>query len=443
MTPKNLRRRDVLLSTLFGAGYVGLRSLATGLPAALLLDPRKALAGVPAGGSPAACASKAQYIIFNTSSTGDPINASVPGTYEDAAIAHSLDPAMAPTNLTLSGNTFRAAAPWASLPQNVLDRTSFWHIMTNTPVHPKEPDVLKLQGVATAGEMLPSMLAQELQSCLGTIQAQPISLGASSPSEALSFQGQALPIIPATALKATLTSPAGPLTDLQVLRDDTLNKLYAVYKNEATFAQRAYIDSLVNAKSQLREVSQSLLNQLSSIADNSPASQILAAITLIQMNVTPVVAVHIPFGGDNHRDPGLKTETAQTISGVATVSSMMAQLASAGLADRVSFMSLNVFGRTLGPANTDGRQHNPNHQVSIAVGKPFRGGVVGGIAPSMGDYAAQPFDSASGHVSASGDVPPLSSLGAFAQTMLAAVGVPPSTITARVTDGKIVQAALA
>ena len=44
-------------------------------------------------------------------------------------------------------------------------------------------------------------------------------------------------------------------------------------------------------------------------------------------------------------------------------------------------MSLNVFGRTLGPGNTDGRQHNQNHQVSITIGKPFAGGVIGGVGP--------------------------------------------------------------
>jgi hypothetical protein len=44
----NISRRQAVLSTLFGAGYVGLRSLATGLPAALLLDPRRALADVVA-----------------------------------------------------------------------------------------------------------------------------------------------------------------------------------------------------------------------------------------------------------------------------------------------------------------------------------------------------------------------------------------------------------
>ncbi len=436
-----ITRRDALMSTLFGAGYVGLRALATGLPASLLIDPRRAFADNPAPACGAA--GKAQFVIFSTSGNGDPINASVPGTYEDTNVVHSLDPTMAPTSLTIAGQSFKAAAPWATLPQAVLDRTCFWHIMTNTPVHPKEPDVLKLMEATLADEMLPSILARELAPCLGTIQSQPISLGATSPSEGLTYGGQALPIIPALALKATLTSPAGPLTNLQPLRDQTLNQLYDLYKTGATIEQKAYIDSLVSSQQQVRSIKQSLLNQLTSIKDNSPASQILAAITLIQMKVTPVIAIHIPFGGDNHRDVGLQAETTQTVSGVASIASLMAQLASAGLEDQVTFASLNVFGRTIGAGNTDGRQHNLNHQVSITIGKPFRGGVIGGIAPVAGDYGAMAIDSATGQGTSSGDVAAADTLGAFGQTMLAAVGVAPATIATQITVGKVIAGALA
>ncbi len=173
-------RRQALMSTLFGAGYVGLRALATGLPASILLNRRRALAGGP----PAGCAAgaKAQYILLNTSGQGDPINASVPGTYEDPKITHSQDPTMAPASLTIQGQTYTAAAPWAALPQNILDRLCFWHLMTNTPVHPKQPDVLKLMGATQAGEMLPSILARHLAPRLGTIQSEPISLRRQSPS---------------------------------------------------------------------------------------------------------------------------------------------------------------------------------------------------------------------------------------------------------------------
>ncbi|MBV9947685.1 MAG: DUF1501 domain-containing protein [Myxococcales bacterium] len=433
-----ITRRQTILSTLFGASCVGLRALASGLPASFLLDPRRAAA------SPGGCAAadKAQFVIFNTSGNGDPINANVPGTYDDPKIVHSQDPSMAPTTLTLQGRAATAAAPWATLPQAVLDRTSFWHLMTNTPVHPKEPDVLRLMNATKSDEMLPSILAQQLAPSLCTVQTQPISLGASSPSEALSFSGQALPIIPALALKATLTSPAGPLTNLQQLRDQTLGQLYDLYRTGATTAQRAYIDRLATSQSQVRNIQQNLLAQLASIKDNSPASQILAAVALIQMRVTPVIAVYIPFGGDNHRDVGLQGETAQTVAGVASIASLLSQLALAGLADQVTFVSLNVFGRTIGPGNTDGRQHNPNHQVSIAIGKPFRGGVVGGVAPVGGDYGAVAVDSMTGAASPGGDVAPVDTLASFGQTLLAAVGVDAATIATQIPAGRIITGAL-
>jgi hypothetical protein len=436
-----ISRRHALLSTLFGTGYVGLRALATGLPAAFLLDPGRALADAPAP----ACASKdkAQFIILNTSGNGDPINCSVPGTYEDTNIVHSVDPAMAPTSITLAGEKHTAATPWATLPQNVLDRTCFWHLMTNTPVHPKEPEVLRLMDTTYAGEMLPSILARQLAPCLQTIQAQPISLGAASPSEGLTYGGQALPIIPALALKATLTNPAGPLTNLQPLRDQTLNKMYDLYKNKANTAQRRYIDSLVTTQTQVRNIKQDLLNQLASIKDNSSASQITAALALVQMRVTPVIAIHIPFGGDNHRDVGLATETTQTLSGVASIALLMQQLQAAGLQDQVTFMSLNVFGRTMGPGSSDGRQHNPNHQVSIAIGRAFRGSVIGGVAPVAGDYGATAIDSKTGRGANGGDVSATSTLASFGKTMLAAVGVDSATIGTQITAGTVIGPALA
>jgi hypothetical protein len=430
-----ITRRQALMSTLFGAGYVGLRALATGLPPALLLNPRRALADGSACPTPA----KAQFIILSTSGQGDPINANVPGTYADPKIVHSADPQLAPTSLTLAGQSYTAALPWSTLPQNVLDRTVFWHLMTNTPVHPREPDVLKLMGAIAPAEMFPSLLATKLAPCLGTIQTQPITLGATSPSEGLSFAGQALPIIPPLALRATLTSPTGPLANLQTLRDQTLADLDTLYRNGASPAQKAYLDALTLSQKEVRGIRQDLLTALASIKDNSVASQITAALVLIQMKVAPVIAIHIPFGGDNHHDPGLTTETTQTVSGVAAIGSLMTQLAGAGLQDQVTFMSLNVFGRTIGPGNSDGRQHNPNHQVSITIGKPFRGGVVGGVAPVQSDYGALAIDSKSGMGGSGADITAVDTLAAFGKTALTAVGADASAIG----SGKVITAALA
>ncbi len=435
-----LSRRQALLSALYGAGGLGLRALATGLPASFLLDPARALAnGLPTCSDQA----KAQFFIISTSGNGDPINPYVPGCYADPNITHSADPVVAATALQLGSHQTTAAKPWASLPQSVLDRTSFWHLMTNTPVHPQEPDVLKLMGAIRPAEMFPSLLSKQLAACLGTVQSQPITVGASGPTEGLSSDGAALPILPPIALKDTLVSPTGALTNLQPLRDATLDSLSSVLRTSATKAQRDYLDSLITSQAQVRSIPQTLLSSLNGINDNSVASQITAAIALIKMKVTPVIAIHIPFGGDNHADPMLATETAATVSGVASIGSLFSQLAAAGLQDQVSFLSLNVFGRTLGPANTAGRAHNPNHQVSIAIGKPFRGGVVGGVAPVGSDYGATGIDSATGNSNKSGDIAPIDSLASFGKTVLSAVGMPQAAIDYAIPAGKVVTGSLA
>ena len=434
-------RRNLLMHTLFGAGALGLRSLATGLPVSFFLNPRRAAAA-----GACADATKAQYFILSTSAAGDPINASSPGTYSDPKIIHSPDPAMAPTPIIMRGQTYQAAMPWSTLgtlPGAVLDRTTFWHLMTNTPIHPNEPKVLALMGASPKNEMLPSLLAKTLAPCLKTVQAQPLAIGSSGPAEALAYDTAPLPIIPPVALKDTLANPAGPLTQLQSIRDQTMSQVYALYKNGATPTEQAYIDSMVNTQQQVRSLNLTLLNSLSQIKDNSVASQIVAAITVIQMNISPVISIHIPFGGDNHSDTGLATETAQTLSGVASIVSLLQQLQAAGLQDKVTFMTLNVFGRGLlmngnNPA-TDGRPHNGNHQVSITIGKPFKGGVIGGVAPVGVDYGATGIDSASGLSTSGGDILPAETLGSFAQTMLAAVGGDPTTVS----KGKVITAALA
>ena len=124
----------------------------------------------------------------------------------------------------------------------------------------------------------------------------------------------------------------------------------------------------------------------------------------------------------------------------------MQALQAAGLQDQVTFMSLNVFGRTIGPGNTDGRQHNPNHQVSITIGKPFKGGVIGGVAPVRTDYGALPIDPSSGAGTNSGDIKAVDTLAAYGQTMLAAVGASSaavSGITSPASTATVITGALA
>ncbi len=251
-----------------------------------------------------------------------------------------------------------------------------------------------------------------------------------------------MPTIPPLALKDTLISAAGPLTNLQAIRDQAMNDVYQIYRTSATTTQKAFIDNTVNTQLEVRHLNQSLLSTLSSITDNTGPSQITAAITMIQMNIAPVIAIHLPFGGDNHSDAGLADEGSQTITSLGWINTMMSQLQSAGLQDKVSFMTLNVFGRTLmtngGQTAMTGRAHNPNHQVSVTIGAPFTGGVIGSCVPVANDYGASDFSAETGVGAAGADVAAVDSLGAYAQTMLQAVGGDPTVVS----RGKVVTAAL-
>ena len=467
---RTLSRRDALAAALFGGSMIGLRSLATGLPVKLLLDPKKALADM----SNATCTgnpSAAQFVILNTSGQGDPISCNAPGTYDDPTTGIDLSslvhpdpgtyPWMATQSLTIGATAYTVPQIWTTLGPgsgnaNVLDRTVFAHIMTNTPVHPKEPNVLGLMGATQYNEMFPSVLAKQLAPCLGTLQTQPISVGALTPSEALTFQGQALPTIPPTALSATLTNattgPSAGMTKLQALRDQTLNDMYTWYKDssQTSPAQKAYIDSMVLSQQQVRGISQSQLALLNGITSNSNAGQITAAIALIMMKVAPVIAVHFPFGGDNHSDPAFNNEATQTQTGVQAIVSLMQQLQSNGLADSVTFLNLNVFGRTMGPDNTQGRQHNQNHQMSLMIGKPFKGGVIGGVGPIAsnlgGDFGSLGIDAISGGaVQGSGNgntIAPTDQLASWGKTVLTALGATSDQVSTSITGGQVIQAAL-
>src|SRR5262245_18672547 len=101
-------RRKLLLSTVFGAGGLGLRALATGLPISFLANPASA-------DTPTCTATKPQYLFLLTSGGGDPLNANVPGCYADPGIYHPAQPTMAPTSMTIGGKTYTAALPWTQI----------------------------------------------------------------------------------------------------------------------------------------------------------------------------------------------------------------------------------------------------------------------------------------------------------------------------------------
>lgn len=449
-------RRDVLRAGLLGVTHAGLAALATGLPSAYFLDPKEALADTP----PPACTAqgRAQFLILSIDQNGDPINANAPGTYDAPDIVHPspADGSFNPADIRLGAQTVRGPAIWGTLPQWVLDRTCFFHLATQTTIHPDLPKVLELMGASAGGEMLPSLIADCLASCLGTVQAAPVSLVGTQAPEYVRYQGRVIPNLNAVAIRNILTHPQGPLSELAQLRDRSMDKLWALAKDGPGTgpAQRRFIDSLAQSRQQARSISDALLDSLGTITANDAAGQVAAAAALIKMRLTPVVVVRIPFGGDNHSDQGLLTEAEQTASsapgaagatsGVPLIAALMNSLQGLGLQEQVTFASLNVFGRTLKSLGSRGRNHWADHQVSILIGPKVRGGVVGGVqaSPSKGDYVALPIDSRTGAGTPGGDLQEGDLLSSFGKTLAAAAGVDAAMAEQRILKGRRVDGAL-
>lgn len=432
-------RRQALLSGLFGAGAIGLRALATGLPAWLLADPLAARA------NPSVCQgadfNAAQYLILATSDGGDPLNANVPGTYDFPDIYHSSDPRMAPTPMTLSTGRHVAARPWATLDPAILGRTCFFHHGTYTINHGNHPKVLRLMGAVRRQEMLISLLARNLAPCLGTIQTEPAVI---SPN-LITYQGRVLPILSPPDLSALLTGPNTPLLKLQRIRDADMDRLNALFKKHGTAAQRALLDEHAQSQIQARAMSALLLDSLSGVKGSSRSDLNITAAVLLRMNVAPVVTMSYSWGGDNHSDNGLAAETTETLASVAAIADLYNRLRAFGLQDRVTFVAQNVFGRTLSRkvrSDANGRDHHGNHHCSVMIGSRIRGSVIGGLELRGIEYEGQDVSSQTGQGGAGGDIAFADTLGAVGKTLGVAVGVNQSVLDVEITQGKVVRAAL-
>ncbi|HYQ15904.1 MAG TPA: DUF1501 domain-containing protein [Polyangiaceae bacterium] len=434
-----LNRRRLLQGSLAGAGLMGLRAMATGLPISFLLDPKSVRAQDACGQN-----AGAQYLILSMSNSGDALNCNVPGTYDlpasfaSGTINHSdpMDMTMTAGSMTIGGQQWTAAKPWTSLSKEILERTVFFHHMTGTANHGELGRVLELFGALRRGQWLPSYFAKTLNSCLGTVQPQPVTIG----GEQLSFDGQYLPKLTPTGLKAVLSAPKDLQAKLQTLRDDTLNKLTDALKENraATSVERAFLDNMALSQTDLRKMILQVQSDLSTINGDDAGNQVTAAALLIKMNVAPVVTIHLPFSGDNHSDANFNNEAVQTNASVNNIKNLMSKLKTYGLEDKVTFATLNVFGRQFNEVN--GRGHNASHSVSLMIGKGFKGGVVGGIVP--GGHAAD-IDPASGQAVEGGDLAAGDSLAAVAKTLGRGLGMTDAQLDDQITSGVAVQSVIA
>lgn len=431
----NITRRKLLLTTLFGAGAVGLKSFATGLPVPFLTGVREAKAADPYDASAPTCAKdKAQYVFLITSGSGDPMNANVPGTFVNG-IYHSADPEMASTPMTLGGKTVNAAKPWATLRPELASRIGFFHHGTYTNAHGDHAKVNRLQGAVQRQEMLVSLFAKNLQTCLGTVQAQPVVLS----NTLITFNGAVQPVLNPPSLKAVLAAPTGPLLNLQKIRDTHVDQLNAMLKESGTKAQRATLDRYALSQTEARTLSQDLLAELDEVKGNTRQDINIAATILFKMNVSPVMVGAYSFGGDNHRDVGLAGETTQTIASVAALSHLYDRLKKHGLENKVTIALQNVFGRTLSQnahsGNPDGRNHNANHHCSILIGAGIKPAVHGAVEPLKNNFDFT--------ATAIGDIKYEDTFASVGKTFGRAVGVDQAVLDDQITKGKVIPDALA
>jgi hypothetical protein len=347
-----------------------------------------------------------------------------------------MDLSMTPGGMTIGGQQWTAAKPWTTLPREILDRTVFFHHSTGTANHGELGRVLQLFGALRREQWLPSYFAKNLLSCFNTVQVQPVTIG----GEQLSFDGQYLPKLTPTGLKAVLSKPTDLQATLQTLRDDTLNKLNATLKEKRaqTTAERAYLDNMAQSQVDLRRMIDQVATDLSTITGDDASNQVTAAALLIKMNVTPVVTIHLPFSGDNHSDANFTNEAKQTTDSVNNIKNLMTKLTSYGLQDKVTFATLNVFGRTFDEVN--GRGHNASHAVSLMIGKGFKGAVVGGIVP--GGHAAD-IDSATGQARVNGDLAATDTLASVAKTLGRGLGMTDAQLDDQITSGVVIPSVLA
>ncbi|MEO1172730.1 MAG: hypothetical protein AAFX94_11885, partial [Myxococcota bacterium] len=317
------------------AGLLTSRAVAAGLPLSFL-----------AHGSigHAQEATKPTGLLLITGNAGDPLNANCPGTYpkggDDAYLAEcghatvqelgdQVFGTMAGEQITAAGfetprsmrlGSFEtcAAQPWALLPQDLLDRSCFFHHQTGSSIHGVLNNTLTLGGaLRNAGrngtEWLPSYVGQSLGPVLGTVLETPIpfTLGG------VQAKGVRVQRTSPEQLKS-LFSGGDPVEAerLSRLRADALDRIYAEVKTSGTHAQRTYLDSIARSRRETLDMRERVGSALDDVNGDSTRERIRAAVSLLRVRATPVVTVGIYFGGDNHHDYNLFEEVTGNLSGI-------------------------------------------------------------------------------------------------------------------------------
>ena len=446
-------KRKLLQASLFGAGAVGIRALATGLPVGLFSQSRRAMADTTTPDAGPLCKNP-QYLVLFSSGSGDPMSCNAPGSYDDPDSYHGPDSRMAGTSMTVGSTKTTGAAVWANMTPEILGRTGFFWSATYTNSHSDLAKVLRVQGSVQRQETLISFISKLTTSCLGpggdagvggTVQPQPIVMA----NDLVTYEGSVISPINPQNLQAVLTGPSSPLLqNLQALRDKDVDSLNAMFKSSGTKSQIALLDQYANSQTEARNINQQILNDLSKITGNSRTDYNIACSVLLAMRMTPSIVMPLNFGGDNHGDPGLRGEAEQTSQSIGQIEDLYSRLKSYGIADNTTLMFQNVFSRTQAQQSRvdymNGRDHNAECHCTIVISSAINAGVYGGIQlnASQTDFQAMPINSATGAAAADGDIAYVDGLASVAKTVAAACGVEEGQYDYQITNGVAMKVAL-
>ena len=445
-------RRDVLRWGAAAGVGLGIRAALTGLPISFLVS-----------GRVQAAQSRQRIAILASSSQGEPINVCGPGTYDDEHARYFTHPRAGavdaseiipqdvngvrlgvsslsrPAELTLGEQRVRMASCFSALEPELLRHLVWFNYRSNANIHPQYKDVLTGYGlVLGAGgrgaEQLPAAIAQETAALLGTITSAPLVLGRG----AFVSGGSSLANYSPTKLKTLAQSVGrtmGGPDHFAVMYDMFIDEAYASVRAHGTAQQRRFFDQHAASRREAAEFGSSLGQLLETIQDDSIASQMRCAAVVAKLRLAPVVMVNTDFGGDNHQDAGLLTETNQTLAMIAALDTYWKAIHEFGVADDVVFANLDVFGRDPG-SDGNGRSHYGEFVSGLMIGKHLSGGVVGGYAME-GKARATGINAQTG-ASTDPNIAADQTLAAYYRTIMDAPGVTSERQEARLPSGTLV-----
>ena len=178
---------------------------------------------------------------------------------------------------------------------------------------------------------------------------------------------------------------------------------------------------------------------LEDIDDDSLRSQMRCAAVIAKLRLAPVIMVDMAFGGDNHQDAGLLSETNQTLEMIDALDAYWKAIQAMGIVDDVLFANLDVFGRDP-ESDGNGRSHYGDFVSGMMVGTHLQGGVVGGW--EFDDKARATGVNARTGSADDVDIPADETLPAYYRTIMAAAGISEERQAVRLPTGTVVSSVI-